>query len=370
MRGRILLNGNGGSELIERAAPYVLGSAKGRPPRVLLVTAAWGRGEYHEAPIKGLLNQVGVPSDVVGGYDRNIQNLCAWHAWTHFLAERPWVQQTHADIEGAMRALRSFYLDKCTFFADVIRKGASAARAVSPSFSLGKVHGRDSVRPESIHNGRELFESYLGEELVASIEGLTANDDRMLDALTYAQDQLLTRTGLRLDPAWVAQRQELEARILWADAILFFGGSPEQLLAPFRFFDLRPALLETLRRGATLVASSAGALVLCDRVIVYDQFSNQQHRDFQVIDRGLGIVSGLQVLPHCMDRIQTDDPDNLAYLARRFSKRLSVGLNRESYLLIEPGGPRATAVGEVDGVYVFGADGQKVRYGAGQSIPL
>lgn len=370
MHGRILLNGNGGSELIERVAPYVLSSARSRPPRVLLVTAAWGQGEYHEGGIKRLLNEAGVPSQVIDGYDRSIQNLCAWHTWTHFLAERPWVQQVHADIQGAVGALRSFYLDKCSFFADVIRNGASAARAVSPTFQLGAVHGRDSIRPEAIHNGKELFESYLGDELVASIDGLVANDDRMLNALTFAQEQLLARTGLRVDPAWNEQRRQLEERILWADTILFFGGSPEKLLAPLRFFDLRAALLETLRRGATLIASSAGALVLCDRVVVYDQFSRQQHRDFQVIDRGLGLVAGLQVLPHCMDRIQTDDADNLAYLARRFSKRLSVGLNRESYLLLEPGGPRATAVGEHDGVYVFGPDGQKVRYSAGASVPL
>lgn len=363
MNGRILFNGNGGTELLERAAPWLRGSAHGRQPVVVLVTAAWGAGEYGEGPIRQTLRALGL--------DGPVENLCAWHVWRAFLERRPDVARVHADVESAREQIRAFYVQRTNFEAELVREGVRLARARFPGFSLGTLHGREPVRPDAVRTGAELLAEALGRELVASIEALVQNDERMLSALTGAEAQLLARTGLRLDPGWKAERERLEARILAADALIFFGGSPTKLLEPLRFFDLGPALLETLRRGATVVATSAGALVLCERMIVFDDRNPDPiHRHFQLLDRGLGLVAGLQILPHCMDRIHTDDPDNLAYLARRFGDRLCVGLNEESYLLVELAAQRAVSAGRLDGAYVFGRDGVKTRYGHGERIPL
>jgi peptidase E len=371
MRGRVLFNGNAGSDLIDVSAPYILSSAHGRPPKVLIVTAAWGAGEYNEGPIKRALYEIGVPADLRDGYDRNVFNLCAWHAWADFLGKRPDVALIHADIEAAQDEIRRFYLDKTAFHADLVRRGVRAVRARRPRFQLGRVNQQDPLRPEAVHTGSEIVEKALGRELAASIDALVENDERMLGSFRDAEEALLTRTGLRMDPHWRAVRALLESRILEADAVMLFGGSPQKLLAPFRFFDLRPALLETLRRGATVVASSAGALVLCERMIVYDERNGDpSRRDFRLLDAGLGLVGGLQILPHCMDRIHTDDADNLAYLARRFGSRVCAGLNEGSYLLVDLGGPTATSVGRADGVYVFGKDGVKHRYHFGERIPM
>lgn len=363
MKGRILFNGNAGGELIERVAPWVRGSAGGRPPGVLLVTAAWGEGERDDGGIRGLLAGEGLGDAVV--------NLDAWNAWSAFLARRPDVRSVWLEIEDVFGAIRSYYLEKTAFHASLIRRGVREVRARVPHFSLGGVHARDPVRPEAVLTGLELIEHALSRELVASIDALVDNDSRMLLALQDAEEQLLARTGLRFDPEWRALRAVLEQRLLWADAIVVFGGSPTQLLAPFRFFDLRPALLETVRRGATVVTSSAGSLVMCERMVVYDDYHGDPLvRDFRLLDRGLGLVGGLQILPHCDDRIQTDDPDNLAYLARRFSSRLCAGLNEESYLLVDLAGPTLTSVGARDGVHVFGPEGKKLRYDLGERIPL
>jgi cyanophycinase-like exopeptidase len=371
MRGRIIFNGNGGSELIERVGPFVRGSAGGRPPQVLIVTAAWGRGEYDEEPIRRALYASGVRPDVVDGFDRSVRNLCAWHVWQAFLERRPDVAAVHAEIEQVREEIRAYYLDRTTFEADFLRRGARMARQRFPGFELGRLDGLDPLRPDGTHAAAAWLASAIGRELVASITALRENDDRMTAALTEAEEQLLARTGLRHDPQWQAERARLEERILEADAVLLFGGSPLQLLGALRFFDLRPAFLETLRRGATLVGTSAGALVLCERIIVFDDRNpDPRARHFQLLDRGLGLVGGMQVFPHCDDRIHTDDPDNLAYLARRFGDRLCAGLNRESYLLVELGASRATAIGRHDGVYVFRADGIKRRYDAGERIAL
>lgn len=371
MRGSLLINGNLGGALIERTAPFVLGSGRGRAPNVLLVTAAWGAGEFGEGGVRTALNEAGVPSRIVDGHDHQIVNLCAWHSLRDFLARRPDVARVWHEVEEAEEALRAFYLEKTTFHADLVRRGIGVAASRVSGFELGRIHARDPLRPEAIHTARELLQYALGREIDASIQALVDNDQRMLEALTQADQQILARTGIQLDPEWRALRQRMEERILRADAIYLFGGSPDQLLAPFRFFDLRPAVLETLRRGALVIGSSAGTLALCERMIVYDQRNaDPSRRDFRLLDRGLGIVGGLQALPHCMDRIHTDDPNNLAFLARRFSAHACVGLNEESFLHIDLAGPTATSVGSHDGVYVFGQDGVKVRYDRGERIPL
>ena len=91
------------------------------------------------------------------------------------------------------------------------------------------------------------------------------------------------------------------------------------------------ALLDACRAGLGKIVIVEGE-PLGERIIVYDQYAG---REFQLWERGLGLVRGIQLFPHCMERIQTDDPDNLAYLARRFRHRVSVGLNAQSFLLAD-----------------------------------
>lgn len=376
MRGRIVFNGNMGSPsvLMERARPYLVSvGQRRRATQVELCMAAWGQGEHHDGPIREALNAIGVESRWEGGFDQNIQNLSVWHRWREYLADHPDVAAIQQEADDAAEAIRTFYLESTAFHAEQIRRGIDQARAKLPGFALGSVPmvRLDRVRPDGTTSGADLLRDGLTGELQTSIANLCQNDLRMLDLLDQAEAMVPARSGLRHDPDWQRLRAELERRILDADVLFFFGGSPTSLLGALRFFDLRSALLETLRRGATFVTISAGSLVMCERIIVYDNFAGDRlKRDFWLLDRGLGLVGGLQVLPHCMDRIQTDDADNLAYLARRFATHRCVGLNEESFLLVDQSVPRAVSVGTEDGVYVFGPNGQKNRYDHGQEIPL
>ncbi len=372
--GKFLFNGNIGSPsaLAARVRPW-LHARGGGPPKVLLITAAWGPGEYGEQGARHALNEVGVPSDWHGGFDHNIFNLCSWHVWQDYLARHPRVAAVDSELRAVQDATRRFYVEKTGFHAERIRQAARYARDKLGHFRIGDLpmYERDAVRPESVLAGRDLLRRALTRELVHDLADLVQNDRRMMLTLQEEEALLASRTGIRVDRDWLGQQRTLVERILSADVIFLFGGDPVALLASLRFFDLQHALVEAQRRGATFVSISAGSLVLCERIVIYDNYSpDPARREFRLYDKGLGLIGGLQVLPHCMDRIQTDDPDNLAYLARRFSTHVCVGLNEESFLLAEPAVPRAVSVGEHDGVYVFGADGVKWRYHAGEQIPL
>lgn len=372
--GKFLFNGNIGapSALAARIEPWLRGRAGG-PPTVLLVTAAWGAGEYGEQGAREALNAVGVPSAWHGGFDRAIYNLCSWHVWQDYLARHPRVGAIDAELRAVQEATRRFYVEKTGFHAERIRQAARFAREKLGRFHIGELplYDRESLRPQSVLAGRDLLRRALTRELSHDLADLVRNDKRMMQTLQDEEALLAARTGIRVDGDWLRQQRLLVERILSADVICLFGGDPAALLASLRFFDLRHAFVEALRRGATFVSVSAGSLVLCERIVVYDNYSpDPARREFRLHDKGLGLIGGLQVLPHCMDRIHTDDPDNLAYLARRFSSHLCVGLNEESFLLAEPAVPQAHSVGQHDGVYVFGADGVKWRYHAGERIPL
>jgi hypothetical protein len=206
MRGRILFNGNipTHAALAERAKPWLLQAApEGRPPRVLLITAAWGRDEYAEADLKAALNRAGVPSHFRGGYDHNIQNLCAWHQREALLAHRPDVASVWSELQATQVAARQFYLERTTFHADALRRGAAFARERLPGFSLSALTPTlpAAVRPAESLQGVELLARAMHGELLHTLSALRANDARMLDVLREAEDLLLSRTGLRQDPA-------------------------------------------------------------------------------------------------------------------------------------------------------------------------
>ncbi len=375
MRGRFVINGNiaTATAFAERTATLLRSSGRGRSPRVVMITAAWGPGELGEAPLRSALNGVGIESRWAGGFDQQIRNLCVWHHWQDVLGKRPALASEAAALAEVEDATRRFYVDKTSFLAKRLRNAAAACRQLSPGFRLGSLPltERDSLRDANSLSARDLYIQALTREIVADLDDLRRNDARMLLALGDAESALAERTGHRFDPLWIARRAEMEQLLLDADAIVIPGGEPGSLLSALRFFDLRPALAETLRRGASFFTISAGSLVLGERIIVYDDFSSDVARqEFRLYDRGLGLVGGLQLLPHCNDRIQTEDPDNLAYLSRRFSSHLCAGLNAESFLLAEPGRGLAHSIGVNDGVVVFGPDGVKWRYHRGEQIPM
>lgn len=377
MRGSILFNGNVQAECdFVFAAREALNSSRhedadlGAGRKVLLVTAGWCDREYREAHIKDSLREIGIPSRGRGGYDTNLQNLSLYHTYHEFLAGSPRLAELWHEREALLESARTLYLEKNTFYTALLRRSLAQLNERFPGRGLARVLSdvtRDYSRPPADYDGDSLVGHFLANETHDTIARLMANDDRMVDLLRNLDAQFVTGTGLHHDPQWQRMRADLVERILSSNSIFLFGGHLGVLHRCLSFFRLREALIEALRRGTCFYTVSAGSLACCERIIVYDDFSSDRH-EFQLFDRGFGLVRQLQLFPHCDDRIQTDDPDNLAYLAYRFQNRLCVGLNQESYLLLEA--HRCTSVGHGDGVYVFDSAGNKRRYDYGQEIPL
>ena len=372
MQGAIVFNGNiqAEADFVERAADFLLASrhqdsALAQSRKVLLVTAGWEANEYQESHIKKALYQIGIAPDFRGGHDNNVQNLSLFHRYQEFLEQRPALADAWKEGESLIEAARSLYLEKNSFFIASLRRSMHRLREYIPHESLATI--LDNTLTFGAARGRVI--GYLSSDIREMLQLLQRNDDLMVELLVDLDEQFAVETGLTYDPLWTATRAQLSECILSANSIFLFGGNLGVLHRCLSFFRLRQPLLEALRRGTTFYTVSAGSLMCNERIIIYNDFEHE--REFQLYDRGFGLIRELQLFPHCMDRIQTDDRDNLTYLSQRFRHRVCVGLNQESFLRVEfQPELRAVSLGSRDGVYVFDRRGQKNRFDLGQSLSL
>jgi hypothetical protein len=97
-------------------------------------------------------------------------------------------------------------------------------------------------------------------------------------------------------------------------------------------FHVAPSLPETL------VAWSAGAMVLTERIVLFHDQVAQGVAHTEVYGEGLGVVHGLVLLPHARRRLRVDDPLRMGVLARRFAPSGCVVLDDGVRLPLEPDG--------------------------------
>ncbi|EWT01343.1 hypothetical protein N865_08440 [Intrasporangium oryzae NRRL B-24470] len=95
-------------------------------------------------------------------------------------------------------------------------------------------------------------------------------------------------------------------------AVAVAGGNVRTLLRTLRVFDL------TLPADKPVVAWSAGAMAMTERVVLFHDFAPQGVTAAELHDTGLGRVPGVIALPHAKRRLRLDDREQMRTLARRF----------------------------------------------------
>ena len=379
MSGRIIVNGNARAEadLIYATRDHILNSRHQDPQirqerTTVVITAAWEKSEHNESHIKKALYEIGIEPKFDNGFDRRVVNLSAYHHFSDFQKRDPRVAAAFAERAELIRQTRSIYLEKNSFYTAQMRRGLKHLRHFQPKRSLSEVLDFSPAKRHRIpgrFRGSELLTDFLAEDLGDTVSRLIENDHRLTRLITDLDQQFREGVGLTYHDHWLERRSQIINTLLSASTVLIFGGNLEALHRSLSFFDLRGAFLEALRRGTTFVSVSAGSLLLCERIIIYDDFS--QGKEFHLFDRGFGLVRQFQIFPHCDDRIQVDDSDNLAYLAHRFGEHQCVGLNEGSFLLLDQEEDDiAHSLGAEDGVYVFDRRGQKRRYDRGEKLVM
>ena len=390
MKGHILFNGNIQFEgdFIRRHSDLLLESHHVDPEvrkwrKVLLVTAAWQQREFEEGHIKEEIAQIGIPSRVEGGFEQNIQNLGVYHEFNRFREKSPTIYEHYHQKQEVVLRTKIFYRRKNVEFVAILRDQTKMMKETFPGVTLAHILDYDVLHHEgdlTHFDERELLFHYACQDVQDTLHKIRENDELMLRICRQIDSYFRDRSRVDENPTYIAIRDELRDRILSANSIVIFGGHMPVLLNRLRFFRLDDVFHEALNRGTNFYTISAGSMSLAEKVIVYDDFHTDEYgrrqKEFEFFDKGLGLVTKVQLFPHCMDRIQTDDEDNLSYLAHRFASGPCVGLNEESYLLVETVSDQVTggvrdrflSIGERDGVYVFDRTGKKNCRSRGEEV--
>jgi Peptidase family S51 len=113
-------------------------------------------------------------------------------------------------------------------------------------------------------------------------------------------------------PAIAQHREEVRHLLAEAEALAIAGGHVGELARVLRLFDVRPHL------PRALIGWSAGAMVLCDQIVLFHDFVAQGVAQTEVFGDGLGVAQGVVALPHARRRLRVTDPVRMSVLARRF----------------------------------------------------
>lgn len=145
---------------------------------------------------------------------------------------------------------------------------------------------------------------------------------------------------------------ELRALTEGTEAVLIAGGHVGVLLSRMRLFGL-----ERLIEGRPIIAWSAGAMVLTERIVLFHDRAPQGRREPEIFDLGLALNRRLVALPHARRRLDLDDKGHLRLFARRFAPAACVTLDngaslrwQEEQLVDRAGGLRIGADGRLRSV--------------------
>ena len=179
---------------------------------------------------------------------------------------------------------------------------------------------------------RHVEPELLAQEWKVSVEVLKQLDD---DHLTRCR-----RVHGEFDAAWepwarpsvARHRAELQAILAQCGALVIAGGHVASLLNRMRLFGVMD-----LAAALPVVAWSAGAMVLTDRVVLFHDHPPYGKNIAQVLDVGFAWAPGLVVLPDPRRRIKLDDQGGIARFAQRMAPATCVALDHGASLTLEGG---------------------------------
>lgn len=122
-------------------------------------------------------------------------------------------------------------------------------------------------------------------------------------------------------PAVRLHRAAIAEELARASALAIAGGHVAILLNRLRLFDILEFDAEL-----PVIAWSAGAMAVSERVVLFHDSPPQGPGDAEVFEWGLGVVTGILPLPHAARRLRLDDPWRVALFARRFAPATCVAL--------------------------------------------
>lgn len=261
-----------------------------------LITAGWQEREEEDAELREAAGAEAI-------------NLRLYGRWSELQAEDPEYFELHRARQDKLRQLQSLYQVRLSPLVAAARKLL----------------------------GSEGEPAMLDPERQDAIEAIRTLDRHHAARVKEVRQQFLWSARPQERDGIVRHRQELHELVVGSRAVLIAGGHIAVLLNRLELFDLGEAIA-----SRPVIAWSAGAMAITDRVVLFHDHPPQGAGDSELLDEGMGLLPDVVVLPHSRRRLTLADPLRVALMARRFAPARCVPMDEGDRLAwsggwIEPG---------------------------------
>ncbi|MEE8366741.1 MAG: Type 1 glutamine amidotransferase-like domain-containing protein [Thermoanaerobaculia bacterium] len=173
---------------------------------------------------------------------------------------------------------------------------------------------------------------YLKGEIEAAIEEVRRLDRHHLELVSEIHAEFERDFQPAQRPSVERQRREIATELSECAALAIAGGHVAALLNRLRLFNL-VGLLES----QTILAWSAGAMVLGSQIVVFHDSPPQGAGHAEVFESGLGVFSDLLPLPHAERRLLLSDLARVALMSRRSTPLSCIPLDEGAELIRSEG---------------------------------
>lgn len=270
-----------------------------KPGRVAVITCGWQERELEM-------------DELIAPIDRETVNLKLHARGEAFFKEDRAFREAHRQHQIRMRKLQELYNIR-------LRQ------------TLGAVHRLIEVTP---HFPEDIMERE-GRHAMSLVREL---DQQHLEHIRDLQNAFLTEWRPEHRPAVRDHHYQLAEILDDCDAVLIAGGHVAVLLNRLRLFNLH-----TLIQGKALVAFSAGAMVLGERVVLFHDSPPQGAGYAEVFEAGLGLFDDIIPLPDAAQRLQLNNRTRVSLFAGRFENTAALTFGTGSRLDRVDGQWRAVA---------------------------
>jgi Peptidase family S51 len=253
------------------------------PGPVATIRAGWQEWESDDAALQSQLEGAALPLELYARAER------VWSA-------DPELRVAHREMQADLRILRNLYNRQ-------LEPAAEAWMALL-----------DADGPERL----------LDPEREAALEAIQRIDGRHLRTIQDVQGDFQARMRPLERPAVARERTEIARELGRAAVVVVEGGHAAVLYNRMALFGL-PDLLA----GKTVIGCSAGAMVLCRRVVLYNDAPAIGRGHAEVGLGGFGLAPGLVALPDAGRRLRLGDRARL--------RRLALRLAPDQCALLDPG---------------------------------
>ena len=251
-------------------------------------TAGWQERESDDAELRGLLV-------------RSTVNLSLHARWLDVQEQDRELAFAEREHEAALGELRQLYL-------------VQLDHALQATYAVAQgQEGRPRLRERA---------------LAGSVEVVRLLDEQHLERVRDAQLAFFAAWRPQERDSVARHRAEVEQQLASAAALVIAGGHVGHLTRLLHLFHVAPSLPEVV------VAWSAGAMALTERVVLFHDNVPHGIAQTEVLGEGIGVVPGLVLLPHARRRLRVDDPVRMAVLARRFTPAQCVVLDDGARLVL------------------------------------